>query len=93
MGNLVYWDFAGNKVAEQSKELAELVTGISGYRTNRSSGKGGFKDYVQIKDSPIPSLTIEVGSVACPLPLSEFDKVWKQNKAVWVQAMKFVATK
>ena len=93
MGNLVYWDFAGNKVAEQSKELAELVTGISGYRTNRSSGKGGFKDYVQIKDSPIPSLTIEVGSVACPLPLSEFVKVWEQNKAVWVQAMKFVATK
>ena len=53
----------------------------------------GFKDYVQIKDSPIPSLTIEVGSVACPLPLSEFVKVWEQNKAVWVQAMKFVATK
>ena len=82
MGNLVYWDFAGNKVAEQSKELAELVTGISGYRTNRSSGKGGFKDYVQIKDSPIPSLTIEVGSVACPMPASEFGNVWNSNQSI-----------
>ena len=82
MGNLVYWDFAGNKVAEQSKALAELVTGITGYRTNRSSGKGGFKDYVQIKDSPIPSLTIEVGSVACPMPASEFGNVWNSNQAI-----------
>ena len=48
---------------------------------------------MQSKDNPVAGVTIEVGSVACPLPLSEFDKVWKQNKAVWVQAMKFVATK
>ena len=69
-------------MAEQSKALAELVTGISGYRTNRSSGKGGFKDYVQIKDSPIPSLTIEVGSVACPMPVSEFGNVWNSNQSI-----------
>lgn len=82
MGNLVYWDFAGNKVSEQSKALADLVTGISGYRTNGSSGKGGFKDYVQTKDNPIPSLTIEVGSVACPMPASEFGNVWNSNQAI-----------
>lgn len=83
MGNLVYWDFAGNKVAEQSKALADLVTGISGYRTNGSSGKGGFKDYVQTKDNPIPSLTIEVGSVACPMPgPAEFGNVWNSNQAI-----------
>lgn len=82
MGNLVYWDFAGNRVAEQSKALAALVTGISGYRTNGSSGKGGFKDYVQTKDNPIPSLTIEVGSVTCPMPASEFGNVWNSNQAI-----------
>ena len=82
MGNLVYWDFAGNKVSEQSKALADLVTSITGYRTNGSSGKGGFKDYVQTKDNPIPSLTIEVGSVACPMPASEFGNVWNSNQAI-----------
>lgn len=82
MGNLVYWDFAGNKVADQSKALADLVVGISGYRINGSSGKGGFKDYVQTKDNPIPSLTIEVGSVACPMPASEFGNVWNSNQAI-----------
>ena len=82
MGNLVYWDFAGNKVSAQSKALANLVTGLNGYRTNGSSGKGGFKDYVQIKDNPIPSLTIEVGGVACPMPVSEFGNVWNSNQMI-----------
>ncbi len=82
MGNLVYWDFTGNKVSAQSKALADLVTGINGYRTNGSSGKGGFKDYVQTKDDPIPSLTIEVGSVSCPMPVSEFGNVWNSNQSI-----------
>lgn len=82
MGNLVYWDFAGNKVSAQSKALADLVTGIAGYRTSGSSGKGGFKDYVQIKDDPIPSITIEVGSVSCPMPVSEFGNVWNSNQSI-----------
>ena len=91
MGNLVYWDFAGNKVAEQSKALANLVTGLNGYRTNGSSGKGGFKDYVQTKDNPIPSLTIEVGSVSCPMPVSEFGNVWNSNQAVLAAVAAYVA--
>ncbi len=82
MGNLVYWDFAGNKVSAESKALASLVTGITGYRTNGSSGKGGFKDYVQIKENPIPSITIEVGSVSCPMPVSEFGNVWNSNQSI-----------
>ena len=91
MGNLVYWDFTGNKVAEQSKALANLVTGLNGYRTNGSSGKGGFKDYVQTKDNPIPSLTIEVGSVSCPMPVSEFGNVWNSNQAVLAALVTYVA--
>lgn len=91
MGNLVYWDFAGNKVSAQSKALAALVTGITGYRTNGSSGKGGFKDYVQIKDNPIPSLTIEVGSVACPMPVSEFGNVWNSNQSIMAALAAYAA--
>lgn len=91
MGNLVYWDFAGNKVSAGSKALADLVTGLSGYQINASSGKGGFKDYVQIKDNPIPSLTIEVGSVACPMPVSEFGNVWNSNQAVMAAVAAYAA--
>ena len=62
---------------------------MTGYRTDGSDGKGGFKDWMQSKDNPVPGITIEVGSVSCPLPLSQFDGAWQQNKAVWAQAMKW----
>lgn len=93
MGNIIYWDTKTSRVKDASKALADSLGTVTGYKLDGSDGKGGYKDWMQSKDNPVAGVTIEVGSVACPLPLSEFDKVWKQNKAVWVQAMKFVATK
>lgn len=82
-GNLIYWDYAGNRVQQASGELATIVSANTSCPTANSSGHGGFKDWAQIKDNPIPSLTIETGSVACPLPLSEYTDVWNRNKMVW----------
>ena len=93
MGNIIYWDTNTSRVKAASKALADSLGTVTGYKLDGSDGKGGYKDWMQSKDNPVAGVTIEVGSVACPLPLSEFDKIWKQNKAVWVQAMKFVATK
>lgn len=89
MGNIIYWDYQGNKVAGQSLELANLIAGKTGYRLAGSSGHGGFKDWVQIKEGPIPSLTLEVGSVACPMPVSEFTDVWNRNHEVWAASAKY----
>lgn len=90
MGNIIYWDYAGNQQFERSKELAELVAMNTGYRPAGASGNGGFKDWTQIKENPIAGLTIETGSVACPLPLSEYEKIWYQNKMVWAAVAKYV---
>ncbi|MCD8122752.1 MAG: peptidase [Clostridiales bacterium] len=84
MGDLIYWDYEGNRVSEASQNLANLVVEKTGYQIAGSSGHGGFKDWVQIKDNPIPGLTIEVGSVACPMPVTEFTNVWNCNSEVWV---------
>lgn len=89
MGNIIYWDYPGNKVTDQSRDLANMVSGKTGYRLAGSSGHGGFKDWVQINDSPVPSLTLEVGSVSCPMPVSEFTDVWNRNNEVWAVVMKF----
>lgn len=87
MGEVIYWDYEGNKVQPQSKELADLVAGITGYRLIDSSGGGGYKDWVQIKEGPIPSVTVEVGSVSCPMPVSEWSRVWPQNETVWAAVL------
>lgn len=89
-GSLIYWDYEGNRQYERSLELANVVSASTGYRLAGSSGDGGFKDWTQIKDNPIASLTIETGSVPCPLPLTEYRKIWYQNKMVWAAVAKYV---
>ncbi|MCD8082439.1 MAG: peptidase, partial [Clostridiales bacterium] len=83
MGDLIYWDYEGNRVPEESQALANLVQEKTGYQIEGSSGHGGFKDWAQIRDNPIPSLTLETGSVACPMPVTEFTHVWDCNQEVW----------
>ncbi len=89
MGNIIYWDYQGNRVTEESRELTSLIQASTGYRPAGSSGNGGFKDWTQIKDDPIPGVTIETGSVACPLPVSQYVDIWSRNKMVWALVAKY----
>jgi len=89
MGNLIYWDSQGSQTKEASQALAQSLSGVTGYPLDGSGGKGGYKDWMQSKENPVPSVTLEIGSVRCPLPLSQYEALWQQNKAVWVQAMKW----
>ena len=93
MGEVIYWDYEGNRVQAESKELADLVSGITGYRQIGTSGGGGHKDWVQIRETPIPSITVEVGSVACPMPLSEWARVWPQNETVWAAVLSWAVSR
>lgn len=90
MGEVIYWDYSGNQQYQASKDLVELVAASTGYRPAGSSGHGGYKDWTQIKENPIPGLTIETGNVACPLPLSQYERIWYQNKMVWAAVAKYV---
>ncbi len=91
MGNIIYWDTVNNQVGEASRQLAQMVSAVSGYRLDNSQGKGGYKDWVQTKANPIPSVTVEVGSVPCPMPLSEFAGAWQQNRSVWIHVVDQIA--
>lgn len=90
MGNIIYWDTEGNQAAQSSLALAQSVSQVTGYSIDNSKGKGGYKDWMQLNGQMAPSITIEVGSVSCPMPLSEYPSVWNQNKSVWARVMNFV---
>ena len=58
----------------------------------RVHGSGMFtrgQTGTQIKDDPIPGVTIETGSVACPLPVSQYVDIWSRNKMVWALVAKY----
>lgn len=90
MGNIIYWDTDGNQASDSSYALAQAVSQDTGYRLDPSKGKGGFKDFLQTNGQTAPSVTVETGSLACPMPVSEFESVWNQNKSVWAKVMNYV---
>lgn len=92
MGNVIYWDIRGNKVQAQSRELAELMSSVTGgYRILPSSGGGGYKDWIQLSEHPVPSVTMETGSVACPIPVTYYGGIWAQNCLTWAYVMEWAA--
>ena len=82
MGQCIYWHYPHSASVEaQCRSLVDMACTYTGYREMGKVGNtaaGGFKDWA-IGKLGIPSLTIETGSVVCPLPQSQCALVWKQN--------------
>ena len=92
MGNVIYWDIRGNKVQAESRELAQLMSNVTGgYRVLPSTGGGGYKDWIQLSERPVPSVTLETGSVSCPIPVTYYNGIWTQNCLTWAWAMEWIA--
>lgn len=85
MGRILYWNF-GQTGTARNKELALLsrIRSETGYRPVIPYSKyqsAGYGDWIAIKKK-LPTVTIEIGSVSCPLPNSQFSSIWKQNRQV-----------
>ncbi len=79
-GEIIYYDFE-SKATEKGKKIAADLSDISGYTLDQTEGMAscsGYKDWV-IGEFYIPAFTIEVGLGENPLPLSQFDKIYKDN--------------
>ncbi|MEG1560703.1 MAG: M14 family zinc carboxypeptidase [Clostridia bacterium] len=78
-GSIIYWQFGDDEALnDRSLDLSNTVSKISGFTTQnmaKQSGSGGYKDWV-MQELKIPSLTIEIGTRQCPLPLNEFSSIW-----------------
>lgn len=85
-GSVLYWDFGQTgEIRERCLSLVNLVQNLTGYRisyaaTDRQDEAGYCEWAVGIHG--IPEVTIEVGTVAAPLPISEFRGVWEHNREV-----------
>lgn len=94
-GSVIYWNF--NKTGDlqkKSKSLFKVANKLTGYKDAEpnlsKTAKNGpnFGAWVTTKKKT-PTLTIENGVGECPLPLDEYNGIWKKNKnllpaiAVW----------
>ena len=71
-----------------AQELGEEFARLSGYTLQQvpyASGFAGYKDWF-IQKFRKPGYTIEVGSGINPLPLSQFDEIYRDNLGILVTA-------
>lgn len=86
-GEVVYWQYGQTgKILKRDLELAEGISRLTGYRLAkepRIESHGGFKDWF-IKEFRRSGFTVEIGEPVAdrPLPLSWFEKIWRENRQV-----------
>ena len=87
-GEVIYWKYLDME-PPRSREIAIKFGEVSGYQveeTPYASGFAGYKDWF-IQDFDLPGYTIEVGLGENPLPLSQFDKIYRANLGILVHGM------
>ena len=86
-GKVIYWQFEDYQVPG-ARELAEEFARVSGYEmedTPYESAFAGYKDWF-IKTFRRPGFTIEVGMGENPLPIQQFDEIYRDNLGILVTA-------
>lgn len=86
-GKAVYWQFRDYTVPG-AKALGEEFARVSGYsleNTPYESSFAGYKDWF-IQNFRRPGFTIEAGAGTNPLPLSQFDEIYRDNLGILVTA-------
>ena len=86
-GRVIYWQFRDYQV-EGARALAEEFARVSGYQmedTPYESSFAGYKDWF-IQEFRRPGFTIEAGSGQNPLPISQFDTIYRDNLGILVTA-------
>ena len=79
-GREIYWQFKDIEVPG-ARELGEKMAEASGYAladTPYNSSFAGYKDWF-IQNFRRPGYTVEVGTGENPLPLSQFDEIYREN--------------
>ncbi len=87
-GRVIYWKFKDIEVPE-GREIGEAFARSSGYAledTPFASGFAGYKDWF-IQEYNRPGYTIEVGTGENPLPLSQFDQIYRDNLGILTQGL------
>ena len=86
-GKEIYWQFQDIDVPG-ARELGEEFARVSGYELTEvayNSSFAGYKDWF-IQYFRRPGYTIEVGEGVNPLPIEQFDEIYKDNLGILVTA-------
>ena len=82
-GEIIFWKYLDYE-PENSRSIAFRFSEVSGYsveETPFASGFAGYKDWF-IQTRNLPGYTIECGKGVNPLPISQFDEIYRDNLGI-----------
>ena len=88
-GEVIYWRFLDYD-PPGALALGERFAAASGYaleETPYASGFAGYKDFF-IQDFNRPGYTIEVGRGVNPLPITDFDTIYRRVRGILAEGMR-----
>lgn len=86
-GEVIYWKYLDFE-PPNSRNIAGTFAAVSGYAvedTPYASGYAGYKDWF-IQDFDRPGYTVEAGLGQNPLPISQFDSIYRDNLGILTMA-------
>lgn len=87
-GKEIYWNFQ-NINPPQGEEIAQRFSEVSGYRVAEvayNSSFAGYKDWF-IQNYNRPGYTIESGIGTNPLPIEQFNQIYRDNLGIFVYGL------
>jgi g-D-glutamyl-meso-diaminopimelate peptidase len=88
-GEILYWHYKqGTERTSRDREIANMINSKTGYKLvapKENPSGGGFTDWFiseHLKPGYTPEISPYVGER--PVPLSSFDSIWAENKAIGV---------
>lgn len=87
-GKVIFWRFA-DYMPPNAAEIVEKMSAVSGYaalETPAGSAYAGYKDWF-IQNYNRPGYTIEAGLGNNPLPISQFDEIYRDNVGILTLGM------
>ena len=87
-GQVIYWKYDGFD-PPHAKAIGRRLAALSGYAlelTPAESAYAGYKDWF-IQQFDKPGYTVEAGKGVSPLPLSQFEEIWRANEPLLACAM------
>ena len=87
-GKVIYWQFQ-DYTPDSSYDIVRAFSEVSGYSpedTPYNSSFAGYKDWF-IQNYSRPGFTIESGEGDNPLPISQFDEIYRDNIGILVLGM------
>ena len=87
-GEEIYWQY-GEHTPPCAKLMASVMASVSGYAVAQPRGlaaHGGFKDWF-IESTGRPGFTVELGKGENPLPLADFEAVYRKAREMLLAAL------